>query len=258
MRHIFATFISNKYTRGVAITGFVSEYGEQPYPRGATWRTRNVSQRGIARGIAFRCALTRPAPSDILADAAKQLAEDIYVWLYSRRNVILQRLRQKFGTIDQRAFLAALSDANTGEGTWDPGWSTTDGAAGHPIEATNFGVKFWLAAENVRPAREGTRTLAYVRIEKELRALPPSFYFALGDHVGDSAARRLRVYWHLKPSAAMEYIREITQALNGEGIPFRTKVISNPAEYFRADAGVLYISEERLYRGAAYIATDPR
>ena len=40
----------------------------------------------------------------------------------------------------------------------------------------------------------------------------------------------------------------ITGQLNGRGIPFRMKVLSDPNAYGRADAGVLYLERPYLVR----------
>lgn len=40
----------------------------------------------------------------------------------------------------------------------------------------------------------------------------------------------------------------VTEQLNREGIPFKTKVLSNPHQYLRADAGVLYVDQRDFGR----------
>jgi hypothetical protein len=85
-----------------------------------------------------------------------------------------------------------------------------------------------------------------------MRHLSPGYYFAIGN--GDRLKTRdeqcllLRVYWHLKAEAAVEYIARTTEMLNGKRIAFRTKVLSDPRSYLRADAGVLYIEQRSARR----------
>jgi hypothetical protein len=93
-----------------------------------------------------------------------------------------------------------------------------------------------------------------VRVGKELRNLMPGFYVAIGNGDAEPAARDLepgpllRLYWHLTPEAAVPYLAAMTTALNALGMPFRTKVLSDPATYVRADAGVLYIERRHFGR----------
>ena len=81
----------------------------------------------------------------------------------------------------------------------------------------------------------------------------PGFYCAIGDGDEDDArdapAPLVRFYWHLTARAAVPYMAAITGRLNQRGIPFRTKVLSDPNGYGRADAGVLYL--ERRQASAA-------
>jgi hypothetical protein len=60
----------------------------------------------------------------------------------------------------------------------------------------------------------------------------------------------VRFYWHLTAGAAPRYLAVATSTLNSLGIPFRTKVLSDPGSYVRADAGVLYV-ERPYYAGVA-------
>jgi hypothetical protein len=154
------------------------------------------------------------------------------------------------------AFLAALSRANTGAGTWEPGWTIGSAPDGSIITAVRDGVVFRVAREHVRTASgslaPGER--CSVRIPKEMRHIMFRFYLALGDahpRDGDPAqAALVRLYWHLTPAAAIRYIREATGRLNGAGIPFQTKVVSNPRHYDRRDSGVLYLRRVDFDRAA--------
>lgn len=57
----------------------------------------------------------------------------------------------------------------------------------------------------------------------------------------DAEPPLVRLYWHLTPEAAVPYMAAATSLLNALGVPFRTKVLVDPAAYVRADAGVLYL-----------------
>jgi hypothetical protein len=78
----------------------------------------------------------------------------------------------------------------------------------------------------------------------------PGFYVAIGDgdpdDPGDAPEPLVRFYWHLRAEAAVPYIAAVTGALNGCGVPFRTKVLNDPGAYLRADAGVLYLGRRHF------------
>jgi hypothetical protein len=150
-----------------------------------------------------------------------------------------------------RVFVESLSRANCGTGTWDPGWTVTavedDGTLvvhKHPDDLT-----LWASPRQFRPA-DGTSNVGGVGrlwLGKELREMLPGFYTILGDAdqpdgYGEVPVRVIRFYWHLTSSAAPLWIRELTQRFNAVGVAFRAKVHSRPTAYFRADAGVLYVT----------------
>ncbi|HEX5271929.1 MAG TPA: lanthionine synthetase LanC family protein, partial [Gemmataceae bacterium] len=81
-----------------------------------------------------------------------------------------------------------------------------------------------------------------LRLGKERRRLLPGYYLAVGDADPDDGREpTVRLYWHLTAAAAADYVAELTRRLNALDVPFRTKVLSDPAAYRRADAAVLYL-----------------
>ena len=58
----------------------------------------------------------------------------------------------------------------------------------------------------------------------------------------------MRLYWNLAYEVAVEFLSTATRLLNAAGLPFQVKVLSDPPEYVRADAGVIYILQ-RISRG---------
>ena len=51
----------------------------------------------------------------------------------------------------------------------------------------------------------------------------------------------MRFYWNLRAEDAPTLVKGATQLLNDDQIPFRLKVVNDPAHYDRCDAGVLYV-----------------
>lgn len=180
------------------------------------------------------------------------LEGEIYSRLYVRPQPVP---RGTSGPAEQRDFIGALSAANCGAGCWEPGWRVMGVEEDGRVAVSRDAVTFWTGTEGVRCASGAPREGAFcrVRVGKELRHLLPGFYCAIGD--GDGAAgddgtdRLVRVYWHLTADVAADYMGEATRRLNAARIPFRTKVLSDPGGYDRADAGVLYL--ERRHFAAA-------
>ena len=181
----------------------------------------------------------------------QSLETEIYVHLYTR----LQRLSAAAGAgvdpLGSRDLVNALSAANQGTGTWEAGWRITSREEDGTRAVARDGVTFWVSPAGLRTAgrREADGDYCRVRVGKELRNLIPGFYVAIGNGeatAGDRPRPLLRLYWHLTAEAAVPYMAAMTSALNALGIPFRTKVLADPASYVRADAGVLYV-ERRLF-----------
>jgi hypothetical protein len=152
---------------------------------------------------------------------------------------------------ETRIFVESLSRANCGTGTWDPGWTVIavedDGTL--LVHKQPYDVTLWASPRQFRPANGTANAGDFGRVPlgKELREMLPGFYTILGDAdqpdgCGEVPVRVIRFYWHLTSSAAPLWIRELTQRFNAAGVAFRAKVHSRPTAYFRADAGVLYIT----------------
>jgi hypothetical protein len=148
------------------------------------------------------------------------------------------------------SFLQELSDANTGRGSFEPGW-TVRSLEPERVVVERDGLSLWATKDEVVAEGAGDVSVGSpvrVRLPKELFKLSPGFYMALGDHalLTDAGATLLRLYWHLEPRGAAVLVGSLTRACNEAGVPFRLKVVSQPEQYRRCDAAVLYI------RGADY------
>lgn len=181
------------------------------------------------------------------------LESDLYARLYTRPGPAPSAANDPLA---QRDLVAALSAANSGHGTWEPRWRIGEVDEDRRVAVVKDGLTFWVETDGLRP-RDGEIVqgeFCRVRLAKEIRGLMPGFYVAIGD--GDEDDRRddaeplVRLYWHLTPGAAVAYMAAATECLNAAGVPFRTKVLNDPASYCRADAGVLYLGR-RYYRRAA-------
>jgi hypothetical protein len=172
------------------------------------------------------------------------MKSDLYLNVYCRPAATTDAPR-----ITSRDLIAALSEANCGKGTWEAGWRIQSVEADGRISVARDSVNFWVYDTGLRARAIRVGEPCRVWVLKELRQLMPGFYCAIGDGTGSLSDAELdsvfRVYWNLKtPTAGVSFIRSVTRELNASKIPFRAKVISNPAGYTRADAGVLYVEQK--------------
>lgn len=184
-----------------------------------------------------------PDPAQLLPS----MEQETYARLYTRAD---GRVATPTDFTAQREHVAALSAANGGRGTWEPGWRIEEIDGDGRIGVRRDAVTFWTSPDGVRTHGGALHPGDFCRVwvGKEMRHLVPGFYFAYGNGdpgERDVQERLLRFFWHLVPGAAVAYVATATSTLNALDIPFRTKVLSDPGAYVRADAGVLYV--ERRY-----------
>jgi hypothetical protein len=174
------------------------------------------------------------------------LAEDIYNRLYIRPSTPGVSAPD---ALAERELAAALSAANTGQGSWETGWTVRRIEMDGRVVVARDKVEFWAPGSGVRACagdtiRPGAKCRVWVA--KEQRGLVPGFYLAIGDgdanetDSGENNDPQGRLYWHLMPQTAARFIAVTTALLNGSEFWFRAKVLSNPDAYYRADAGVIY------------------
>jgi hypothetical protein len=166
-------------------------------------------------------------------------------------------------------FVWALSQANRGSGSRDPGWTVAAHEDGRVVVERD-GLRLWVRPDELHrdgavggehvppPGAVQPGAQVGVRMPKELRRLSPGFYMALGDAEFPSdasqAAGVVRCYWSLRSEGAAALIERLTGALNEAGIAFRLKVIADPDGYRRCDAGVLYTLAPQFERLAPIVA----
>jgi class II lanthipeptide synthase len=148
----------------------------------------------------------------------------------------------------------AMSRANTGRGTWEPGW-TVERVAGEEAVVAMASLRERVPLRDCRAAIGVVEPGAAVsvRLPKELRELSPGFYTVVSDAPTDPASSHgaVRVYWNVGRAGAPALVRTITSRLNGAAAPFGLKVADHPVRLDRCDAAVLYLEPEifRALRG---------
>src|SRR5690606_20402416 len=83
-----------------------------------------------------------------------------------------------------------------------------------------------------------------VRFPKEKPFFMPGFYLALGNEMLEPKSMVVRFYFHIDPAIAPELVACLTNSLNGVGIPFQLKILSNPQLYMRYDCAILYVNKQ--------------
>jgi hypothetical protein len=173
------------------------------------------------------------------------LREELYRSFYCHGRPIPARRRASEPGADRR-LVRALSDANTGRGSWEPGWTVERLGDGEAVVASaRLRARVPLAecrAEDgaVRP---GARVL--LRLPKELPARSPGFFSVVGDAVLDrSATEFVRVYWNVGAGGAAALVGELCGRLNAATVPFRLKVADHRCRLERCDAAVLYVPRD--------------
>lgn len=141
-------------------------------------------------------------------------------------------------------FVEALSAANSGRGSREPGWLVR--AVDHrAIVVERDGLQVWVRPQDVFAPSSGIIPGARIRVRlpKELLNLFPGFYMTLGDEgiSPESDQALIRFYWNVTSTAAPHLVRAMTTRLNKARLPFRMKVVNEPERFTRCDAAVLYV-----------------
>jgi hypothetical protein len=209
------------------------------------------------RGETRDVATAGVAPEEVPAALVTALRDELYRRLYIRAPDPVSR--PPTDGPNRAGFLAALSSANAGRGTWEHGWTVHRLEDDGRVVVVRDGLLFWADPSNLRAVGGWLVPGApcQARVGKEVRHLVPGFYLALGDADGDFAPGRtadvlVRLYWNLSAEAAAPFLASATGLLNAAGLPFQIKVLRDPAAYLRADAGVVYL-RRRDFPQAAYI-----
>ncbi len=141
-------------------------------------------------------------------------------------------------------FIEQLSRANSGRGFLQDGW-TVRALEGGYVAVARPDLALWVPPElceghgaSIAPGVE-----VGLRLPKEMTALSPGYYMAMGDQElgAEQFGQMLRLYWNVSPEGALTLTRLITERLNMICVPFRLKVVSSPYGFNRRDTAVLYM-----------------
>ncbi len=142
-----------------------------------------------------------------------------------------------------------LSNANTGIGTWEPGWEISKIEKNGKLVVKKNGLKIWILPYQFVPLgnnRIEVGKKGYLRMVKEFRELLSGFYMANGNMTMEENISIVRIYWNVRSDGAIPLMNNLTTLLNQEKIPFQFKILNNANYFIRADAGVLYMDKKIL------------
>jgi HopA1 effector protein family len=166
------------------------------------------------------------------------LREELYCSFYCHGGPVQARWGEPEPPFPDRELVDALSRANTGRGSWEPGWTVLrvdDGSALVADSRLRARVAIGECRGDVRPG-----AAVSVPIPKELPEVSPGYFTVLGDAFAPGPPE-VRVYWNVTTSGALALVGALATRLNGDGAPFRLKVGDHPHRLKRCDAAVLYL-----------------
>jgi HopA1 effector protein family len=172
------------------------------------------------------------------------LREELYCSFYCHGRPVPARWGEPEPPFADPCLAAALSHANTGDGSWEPGW-TVQRLNGEEAVVANGRLRARVPIADCKPLAGAVvpGATVSVRLPKELPERSLGFYTAVGEVPGELASSGIvvRVYWNIAAVGAPELVRTLTSLLNLVRAPFRLKVADHPFRLTRCDAAVLYL-----------------
>ncbi len=151
-----------------------------------------------------------------------------------------------------------MDEANVGKGSFEPGWRLVESVGGEHFLADNGRFRVFVDSSlHLHPDEQPFHVGDNVRVKfpKCKKVFAPGQYVAFGDVYwryvpGDC----VRIYFRIRQEGAPELVRQLTMRLNRNLIPFRIKVLANPALYsWRRDTSVLYFRPIDFARARAVV-----
>lgn len=145
-------------------------------------------------------------------------------------------------------FVSVLEHANSGRGFLDPGWTVSQVSDdGSSAVISQEDLSLWISPEEL--AASSTRVQpgdsVHLRMPNHFLNASPGFYGALSDQYFEvRLAEQVRLYWHIEAVDAAALMALVTRQLNESRVAFQLKVLSDPSQYTRRDAGVLYLQRQ--------------
>jgi hypothetical protein len=144
-------------------------------------------------------------------------------------------------------FFERLHSNNCGAGYFDRDWTILAATDDENLVVRKGGLKLHIDRErHLTVAQQQAQVGEVVAIKMPKNMMQNGFYMAIGDlgfnrqHTADTL---VRVYFSVTPDGAVAVMNSLTQMLNEAKVIFSFKVLYNPQDYQRSDAGVLYFDK---------------
>ena len=204
---------------------------------------------------------SRPLASSIDAELSQYerrkyllacLREELYASFYCPGRPVPARWGTPAPAGADPRLVEAMSRANPGRGSWEPGW-IVDRLDGEEAVVVHGRLRTRVRLDGCRSAsgQVAPGSEVGIRLPNELHELSPGYYTVVGE-VADTEppASFVRVYWNIGRSGAPALVRTLAARLNGELVPFRMKVANHPFHLDRCDSAVLYLRAD-VFRALA-------
>jgi hypothetical protein len=213
-----------------------------------------VTIRGPTR-YAWLGQASRSLPASLdatLDDAARRryllstVREELYASFFCHGEPVSARGGRREPAADPW-LVAAMAQANTGRGGWEPGWTVERVEADEAVvTGARLRVRIPIGDCSAPAGAMRPGAAVSVRMPKEIPAWSPGFLSIVSDAPADltSAASVVRVYWNITRAGAPMLVGALTSRLNAARAPFRLKVADHPFRLDRCDAAVLYLPGE--------------
>jgi hypothetical protein len=144
-------------------------------------------------------------------------------------------------------FFQRLHDSNCGTGYFDPDWTILKAAEDRSLVVKKGGLRLYIDREqHLTAAQQQAAVGDVVAIKLPKNMMQNGFYMAVGNlgfNRQQAADTLVRIYFSLTADGAITVMNSLTQMLNESKIIFSFKVLYNPQDYQRFDAGVLYFDK---------------
>lgn len=142
-------------------------------------------------------------------------------------------------------FYQQLHRSNRGEGYFDLGWQVLQGKNGR-FAVKKEGLTVQIDSRKHLPAEVRSPQIGdIVAIRLPRNRVEAGFYIAVGNAgMPPEESTVIELCFNLTPEGAIALMQHLTQQLNALWIPFSFKVLSDPDEYGRYDAGILTLERQ--------------
>jgi hypothetical protein len=145
-------------------------------------------------------------------------------------------------------FFERLHNNNCGAGYFDRDWTILAAKDDENLVVKKGGLKLHIDREkHLTAAQQQAQVGEVVAIKMPKNMMQNGFYMAIGDlgfNRQQTADTLVRIYFSVIPDGAVAVMNSLTKMLNEAKIIFSFKILYNPQDYQRYDAGVLYFDKQ--------------